>query len=89
MGKPVISWNRDPEDWKTRDADVIIKSIQESAADGDIILMHDLYDTTAEACEILIPWFVEKGWQLVTVEELAAARGVTLEAGKVYRSFPK
>ena len=31
----------------------------------------------------------EKGWQLVTVEELAAARGVTLEAGKVYRHFPK
>lgn len=89
VGKPVISWNRDPEDWKWRDAAVIVDHIQSTAQDGDIILMHDLYDTTAEACEILIPWFVEKGWQLVTVEELAAARGVTLEPGKVYRNFPK
>ena len=88
VGLPVISWNLDPEDWKWRDAETVINSVKATVADGDIVLMHDLYDSTAEACETLIPWLVQSGFQLVTVEELAAARGITLEAGKVYRSFP-
>ena len=43
--------------------------------DGDIILMHDIYGTTADAAQVLIPALTAQGYQLVTVSELAACRG--------------
>ena len=55
--------------------------------DGDIILMHDLYKSTADACDVIIPELTKRGYQLVTVSELAAAKGVSLESGKVYMSM--
>ena len=38
--------------------------------DGDIILMHDLYETSAEAAEILIEELIHQGYQLVSVSQL-------------------
>ena len=52
--------------------------------DGDIILMHDLQSSTADACETLIPELKKRGYQLVTVSELLASEGITPVAGKVY-----
>ena len=51
--------------------------------------MHDLYEQTAEASETIIPELIKRGYQLVTVSELAQARGVSMENGKVYYSFYK
>ena len=48
--------------------------------------MHDLYDTTADAAEILIPELIARGYQLVTVSELAAYRG-GMQAGQTYSQF--
>ncbi len=53
--------------------------------DGDIILMHDLYTSTADACEYLIPELIRQGYQLVTVSEMFAAKGIALEVGNIYR----
>ena len=58
----------------------------EQAKDGDIILMHDLYETTADASEVLIPELVNRGFQLVTVSELASYRGGMLP-GHTYSRF--
>ena len=55
--------------------------------DGDIVLMHSIYRQSAEAAELIIPALKERGYQLVTVSELAKARGITMEAGKNYSSF--
>ena len=46
--------------------------------------MHDIYDSTAEAVEMVLPELVKRGYQLVTVEELFAYKGLSLKAGKVY-----
>ena len=54
--------------------------------DGDIILMHDIYDATADAAVVLIPELTARGYQLVTVSELAAARG-GMSAGHKYSQF--
>ena len=70
------AWSIDTLDWKTRDAQTTIQTVLEQAKDGDIILMHDLYETTADASEVLIPeGLVNRGFQLVTVSELAFYRG--------------
>jgi peptidoglycan/xylan/chitin deacetylase (PgdA/CDA1 family) len=55
--------------------------------DGDIVLMHELYTATGNAAVQIIPELVNRGYQLVTVSEMAAAKGYTLEAGKLYSSF--
>lgn len=41
------------------------------------------------ASETIIPELIKRGYQLVTVSELAQARGVSMENGKVYYSFYK
>lgn len=87
-GYPLIQWNVDTLDWKSKDKDQVVQSILANAADGNIILMHDLYESTAAAFEEVVPLLVEQGFKLVTVSELYEARGVALEAGNVYFGRP-
>lgn len=81
---PFILWSIDTEDWKYRNKQHVIDAIS-SVKDGDIILMHDLYSTTADASEVVIPALVEQGFQLVTVSELFEYRKETLKSGAAYR----
>lgn len=87
VNMPVILWNVDTQDWKTRNADSSVKEVLSKAKDGDVILMHELYGATATATERLVPELVARGFQLVTVSELAKYKGVNLEAGHYYYSF--
>ena len=84
VGAPLINWSIDTLDWKTKDPDKIVPEILNHVSDGDIVLMHDIYKTSAAAAERVIPELVKRGYQLVTVEELMEARGVTMVAGKTY-----
>ncbi len=82
-----INWNLDTEDWLHRDKDYIVNYVMENVKDGDIILMHDLYDSTVEAVEELLPKLYAEGYQVTSVSELAALKGKTLEMHSVYRSI--
>ncbi|MBR5228546.1 MAG: polysaccharide deacetylase family protein [Firmicutes bacterium] len=84
VGKPLIMWSLDTLDWKNRNATAVANAVLNNVKDGDIILMHDLYKSTADACDIIIPALAARGYQMVTVSELAAARGVTLHNGSTY-----
>lgn len=81
---PLILWSVDTLDWKYRDPQRIVRSVLDTVRDGDIIILHDVYDSTAQAIRTLIPELTNRGYQLVTVSELAAARGVTLTPGAVF-----
>ena len=81
---PLIMWSVDTLDWKTRNAQSTIDIVMNQASDGDIILMHDIHKESVDAAVQLIPALVNKGYQLVTVSELAQARGITLENGERY-----
>ena len=48
--------------------------------------MHDLYGTSADAAVALIPELKKRGYQLVTVSEMASLRG-GMKPGQVYHSF--
>jgi peptidoglycan/xylan/chitin deacetylase (PgdA/CDA1 family) len=67
-------WSLDTEDWKSRDATKVYNKVMNNVSDGDIILMHEIYDSTAEAVEKMIPELIEQGYQLVTCEELVEAK---------------
>lgn len=87
LKQPMILWNIDTLDWKTRNAKKTIKSVMKDVKDGDIILLHDIHSETIDAAIKLIPTLQEEGYQLVTVSEMAAAKGVQLEAGEKYTDF--
>lgn len=89
VGMPMILWNIDTLDWKTKDTQSTIDCVLNTADDGDIVLMHDIYSATVDAALQLIPKLIENGYQLVTVTEMAEARGITLQNGKVYTDFNK
>jgi peptidoglycan/xylan/chitin deacetylase (PgdA/CDA1 family) len=46
--------------------------------------MHDIYTATSNSLEIIIPKLLEKGYQLVTIEELFYYKQIELENSKVY-----
>ena len=89
VGMPMILWNIDTLDWKTKDTQSTIDSVLNTADDGDIVLMHDIHSSTVDAALELIPKLIENGYQLVTVSEMAEARGEVLQNGKVYTDFNK
>lgn len=86
VGMPLILWSIDTLDWRTRNAARTQAAALQYISDGDIVLMHDLYPQTAEASSVIIPELVGRGYQLVTVSELADCRG-GMAAGGVYRYF--
>ncbi len=86
LSMPAILWSVDTRDWKTRDAAQTINTVLTTVQDGDIVLMHDLYDATGDASMTIIDELVARGYQLVTVSELSAYRG-GLEPEKSYKRF--
>lgn len=84
LQEPVVLWDLDTEDWDSRNAQTIVDKVMSEVKDGDIVLMHDIYESTAEAVEILVPKLKEQGFQIVTVSEMARYKGKALELGKAY-----
>ena len=72
-GRTMITWTVDTLDWKSQDAQTVVNYVQNYGdLDGEIVLMHSTYESTAQAVETLVPWLQEQGYQLVTVTELMA-----------------
>lgn len=84
MGLPVILWNVDSLDWKTRSAKSTAKNLLQKAAPGAIVLMHDVWLSTAEALKTALPELLSRGYQLVTVSEMMSFRKEPLTAGNEY-----
>ena len=86
VGAPIIMWSVDTRDWESRNASSIISNVKRNTYNGSIILMHDLYDSTASATETIVPWLVDNGYQIVTVTEMMDAKGITMKDGVAYNS---
>lgn len=84
---PIIKWSLDTKDWKTKSEDKTYQKVMDNVQDGSVILMHDIHEWSVNASLRLIPELIAKGYKLVTVQELAEAKGITLENGKVYYYF--
>lgn len=89
LQRPIINWSIDTRDWESRNAEAITEIILENVKDGDIILMHDLYESSLEASRIVIPELINRGYQLVTVSELSESREIILRAGQSYYKMYK
>ena len=97
---PFFLWSIDTNDWcahklaeKPKDdpermvvTQAIVDSVLEHVQDGDIILMHDIYEMTADACEQIIPGLAERGYRMLTVSELFAEKEIELKKSTRYRN---
>ncbi|MGN1316806.1 MAG: polysaccharide deacetylase family protein [Acutalibacteraceae bacterium] len=81
---PLFNWSVDTLDWKNRNSSSVVTNIKNNVRDGSIVLMHDLYGSTGDATETIVPWLVKNGYQLVTVSELMAVKGINVEKGNLY-----
>ncbi len=84
-GVPIVTWSLDTRDWESRNKDKVIEMVMNNIKEGDIILFHDLYESTRNAVKELMPLLKEQGYQAVSVGELFKSKGITLEAGTSYR----
>ena len=83
LGYPIVLWSIDTRDWYHRDADIIYNHIMSHAGHGDIVLLHDIYETTYEATLRAISSLSTQGFHFVTVSELLGE----LSAGGVYHGL--
>lgn len=87
---PLINCGVDSGDWNNASVDDMVNKMKSGMANGtlngQVVLMHETYDSTAQAMEILCPYMKENGWQIVTVSEMFKVNGKDLFAGNVYNN---
>ena len=84
---PLIIWSIDTRDWATKSEDQTYQVVMDNAQDGSVVLMHDIHEWSVKAAIRMIPDLIAKGFKLVTVSELAEAKGETLQSGNAYYYF--
>ena len=88
LGIAVLGWSVDPRDWAVHDAGAVQAAVLGDVEDGDVILLHDLSDSSVDAALAIVDTLLEWGFQVVTASELARQRGVNPAPGVIYRRFP-
>lgn len=84
VGWPYIQWSIDTYDWRGRSVTNVVNAVKKQICDGDIILCHDIKDNTPESTRQIATWLAENGYMLLTIDELFAREGITLEGNNVY-----
>lgn len=88
-GLYILSWSVDPRDWATRDVGAIEHSVLTQVKDGDVILLHDMTDSSVQAALDIVDTLHARGFRFVTASEMARLRGTRLTPGESYLCFPR
>jgi peptidoglycan/xylan/chitin deacetylase (PgdA/CDA1 family) len=73
LGLVTTLWSIDSGDARHFSTSEVVAAVEQHAAAGAIVLMHDgglRRDTTLAALELLLPRLRERGFELVTISEL-------------------
>ena len=84
----ILNWSVDPRDWATHDTASIERFVLKNVKDGDIVLLHDMSDSSVKAALDIVDVLLDKDYEIVTVSRLVRIRGVKLRPGRAYSSFP-
>lgn len=82
--KPLVLWTVDTMDWKFRSSKRLKRYVRKHRRPGSVILMHDIHRSTAVSIDKICKSLNKKGYETVTVSELAAIKGKKLISGGVY-----
>ena len=86
-GLAILNWSVDPRDWATRDTAAIESAVINRIRDGDVVLLHDMTESSVKAALDIIDTLSAQGFRFVTASELARRKGITPKPGKVYTGF--
>ncbi len=86
-GLALLNWSNDPRDWAVRDAGAVQAAVLSGVRDGDVILLHDMSNSSVDAALGIVDSLLAQGFRFVTVSELARIRGITPQPGKTYTCF--
>lgn len=87
LGWPLIQWSAQGTDWEGengREPAKVLAQVLSGMDDGAIILMHDLKKNSIESSEQIITRLQNDGYIFLTVDELFAKDGVTLQPDTAY-----
>ena len=86
IGYPLIQWSLASGDSGNPHYDQIADRVIAGAADGAVILMHDINQGSPTYTQEILESFAARGILCVTVEELFSDAGVALEANRAYKN---
>lgn len=78
IGKPIIQWSVDSQDWQSNNAQSIIKRIDDTAYNDTIVLMHDIHPETVNAVATVIDHLREEGYEILPSTELLGKKAKPL-----------
>ena len=84
VGWPLIQWSLDTYDWRGRSSKTVLNTVLKQISDGDIILCHDIKDNTPTSAKLIAENLQEQGYMFLTIDELFAKDGITLQENTVY-----
>ncbi|OTN88726.1 hypothetical protein A5819_001218 [Enterococcus sp. 7E2_DIV0204] len=70
IGKPIIQWSVDSQDWQSHNAQAIIKRIDDTAYNDTIVLMHDIHPETVDAVSTVIDHLRGAGYEILPSKAL-------------------
>ncbi|MHC5228360.1 polysaccharide deacetylase family protein [Enterococcus sp. LJL99] len=70
IGKPIIQWSVDSQDWQSHNKNAIVKRVDDTAYNDSIILMHDIYPETIDAVPIVIDHLRAAGYEIIPSKQL-------------------
>ena len=85
----ILGWSVDPRDWATHDTAAVERAVLKNVGDGDIVLLHDMSDSSVKAALDIVDVLLQKDYEIVTVSRLVRIRGVRLRSGQAYSRFPQ
>ncbi len=65
-----VYWTIDTLDWQIQNEAHVADKILTQAKDGDIILLHDIFESSVDGALEAIDQLIEAGYELVTVDQL-------------------
>ena len=86
-GVALLGWSVDPRDWCSTDAAAVEAAVVNNVRSGDIILLHDMSDSSVDAALAIVDKLQRQGFRFVTVSELAAVFATVPRPGLMYNRF--
>lgn len=74
IGKPIIQWSVDSQDWQSHNTNAIVKRVNETAYNDSIVLMHDIYPETIDAVPTIIDNLRAAGYEIIPSKQLLMSK---------------
>lgn len=71
-----VLWNVDSLDWKYKEKNSTVKHIKSTLSGNDIILMHDILQSSVDSAKEIIEYYTSLGYEFVTIDELLHIKNI-------------